>query len=122
MMLHDLDTSNVRHDNGLIEKVKEFKNSELIDVIAMNPPFGGSEEEGIKTNFPMEFRTSETADLFIVRMMYQLKEKGRCGVVLPDGFLFGEGVKTAIKKKLIEDFNLHTIVRLPNGVFAPYTL
>ena len=121
MMLHNIDTPNVRHDNGLIEKVKEFKNSELIDVIAMNPPFGGSEEEGIKTNFPMEFRTSETADLFIVRMMYQLKEKGRCGVVLPDGFLFGEGVKTAIKKKLIEDFNLHTIVRLPNGVFAPYT-
>ena len=121
MMLHNIDTPNVRHDNGLIEKVKEFKNSELIDVIAMNPPFGGSEEEGIKTNFPMEFRTSETADLFIVRMMYQLKEKGRCGVVLPDGFLFGEGIKTAIKKKLIEDFNLHTIVRLPNGVFAPYT-
>lgn len=121
MMLHNIDTPNVRHDNGLIEKVKEFKNSELIDVIAMNPPFGGSEEEGIKTNFPMEFRTSETADLFIVRMMYQLKENGRCGVVLPDGFLFGEGVKTAIKKKLIEDFNLHTIVRLPNGVFAPYT-
>ena len=121
MMLHNIDTPNVRHDNGLIEKIKEFKNSELIDVIAMNPPFGGSEEEGIKTNFPMEFRTSETADLFIVRMMYQLKEKGRCGVVLPDGFLFGEGIKTAIKKKLIEDFNLHTIVRLPNGVFAPYT-
>ncbi len=87
----------------------------------MNPPFGGSEEEGIKNNFPLEFRTSETADLFFVRMMYQLKENGRCGVVLPDGFLFGEGVKTAIKKKLIEDFNLHTIVRLPNGVFAPYT-
>lgn len=121
MMLHDLDTPNIRHDNGLTQNVREFKNSELIDVIAMNPPFGGSEEEGIKTNFPQEFRTSETADLFIVRMMYQLKEGGRCGVVLPDGFLFGEGVKTSIKKKLIEDFNLHTIVRLPNGVFAPYT-
>lgn len=121
MMLHDLDTPNIRHDNGLTQNVREFKNSELIDVIAMNPPFGGSEEEGIKTNFPQEFRTSETADLFIVRMMYQLKEGGRCGVVLPDGFLFGEGVKTAVKKKLIEDFNLHTIVRLPNGVFAPYT-
>lgn len=121
MMLHDLDTPNIRHDNGLTQNVREFKNSELVDVIAMNPPFGGSEEEGIKTNFPQEFRTSETADLFIVRMMYQLKEGGRCGVVLPDGFLFGEGVKTSIKKKLIEDFNLHTIVRLPNGVFAPYT-
>ena len=121
MMLHNIDTPNIRHDNGLIDKVKEFKPSELVDVIAMNPPFGGSEEEGVKNNFPLEFRTSETADLFFVRMMYQLKENGRCGVVLPDGFLFGEGVKTAIKKKLIEDFNLHTIVRLPNGVFAPYT-
>lgn len=121
MMLHNIDTPNIRHDNGLVENVREFKNSELVDVIAMNPPFGGSEEEGIKTNFPLEFRTSETADLFLVRMMYQLKENGRCGVVLPDGFLFGEGVKTSIKKKLIEDFNLHTIVRLPNGVFAPYT-
>lgn len=121
MMLHNLDTPNIRHDNGLTENVREFRRNQLVDVIAMNPPFGGSEEEGIKSNFPNEFKTSETADLFIVRMMYQLKEKGRCGVVLPDGFLFGEGVKTSIKKKLIEDYNLHTIVRLPNGVFAPYT-
>lgn len=121
MMLHNVDTPNVRHDNGLAENVRDFKPIQLMDVIAMNPPFGGSEEEGIKTNFPNEFRTSETADLFIVRMMYQLKEGGRCGVVLPDGFLFGEGVKTNIKKKLLEDFNLHTIVRLPNGVFSPYT-
>lgn len=121
MMLHDLDTPNVRHDNGLTENVREFRKNQLVDVIAMNPPFGGSEEEGIKTNFPNEFKTSETADLFIVRMMYQLNEGGRCGVVLPDGFLFGEEVKTSIKKKLIEDFNLHTIVRLPKGVFAPYT-
>lgn len=121
MMLHDLDTPNVKHDNGLIDNVREFNASDLVDVIAMNPPFGGSEEEGIKLNFPMEFRTSETADLFFVRMMYQLKEGGRCGVVLPDGFLFGEGVKTSIKKRLIDDFNLHTIIRLPNGVFAPYT-
>lgn len=121
MMLHDLDTPNVKHDNGLIDNVREFNSNDLVDVIAMNPPFGGSEEEGIKLNFPMEFRTSETADLFFVRMMYQLKEGGRCGVVLPDGFLFGEGVKTSIKKKLMDDFNLHTIIRLPNGVFAPYT-
>lgn len=121
MMLHDIDTPNVEHDNGLTTKVRDFKESDKMDVIAMNPPFGGSEEEGIKTNFPTEFRTSETADLFIVRMMYQLKENGRCGVVLPDGFLFGEGVKTNIKKKMLEEFNLHTIVRLPNGVFSPYT-
>ena len=74
MMLHNIDTPNIRHDNGLIDKVKEFKPSELVDVIAMNPPFGGSEEEGVKNNFPLEFRTSETADLFFVRMMYQLKK------------------------------------------------
>ncbi|MGL5982968.1 MAG: N-6 DNA methylase [Cetobacterium sp.] len=121
MMLHDLDTPNIKHDNGLIDNVREFNKDDLIDVIAMNPPFGGSEEEGIKLNFPIEFRTSETADLFFVRMMYQLKEGGRCGVVLPDGFLFGEGVKNSIKKRLIEEFNLHTIIRLPNGVFSPYT-
>lgn len=121
MMLHDLDTPNIRHDNGLVENVRNFTSKDLVDVIAMNPPFGGNEEEGVKTNFPQEFRTSETADLFLTRILYQLKPGGRCGVVLPDGFLFGEGVKTSIKKKLIEEFNLHTIVRLPNGVFAPYT-
>ena len=121
MMLHDIDTPNVVHDNGLTKQVRDFKESEKVDVIAMNPPFGGTEEEGIKTNFPMEFRTSETADLFLVRMMYQLKNGGRAGVVLPDGFLFGEGIKTKIKEKLLTEFNLHTIVRLPNGVFAPYT-
>lgn len=121
MMLHDIDTPNVVHDNGLTKQVRDFKESEKVDVIAMNPPFGGTEEEGIKTNFPLEFRTSETADLFLVRMMYQLKNGGRAGVVLPDGFLFGEGIKTKIKEKLLTEFNLHTIVRMPNGVFAPYT-
>ncbi len=121
MILHDVDTPNVLHDNGLTAKVREIPASEKMDIIAMNPPFGGSEEEGIKINFPAEFRTSETADLFMTRIMYQLKERGRAGVVLPDGFLFGEGVKTNIKKKLLEEFNLHTIVRMPNGVFAPYT-
>ncbi|GLI57319.1 restriction endonuclease EcoEI subunit M [Propionigenium maris DSM 9537] len=121
MILHDVDTPNVRHDNGLAVKVREIPASEKMDIIAMNPPFGGSEEEGIKKNFPNDFMTSETADLFMTRIMYQLKDRGRAGVVLPDGFLFGEGVKTNIKKKLLEEFNLHTIVRMPNGVFAPYT-
>ena len=121
MMLNDIDTPNVIHDNGLTKNVREFSFEEKVDVIAMNPPFGGTEEEGIKINFPLEFRTSETADLFLVRMMYQLKDNGRAGVVLPDGFLFGEGVKTKIKEKLLTEFKLHTIVRLPNGVFAPYT-
>ena len=79
------------------------------------------EEDTVLTNFPNAFQTKETADLFMTVMMYRLSEKGRAGVVLPDGFLFGEGVKTKIKEKLLSEFNLHTIVRMPNGVFAPYT-
>ncbi|PID67156.1 MAG: SAM-dependent methyltransferase [Fusobacteriales bacterium] len=121
MIIHNLDTPNIKHGNGLTQNIEEFKENELVDVIAMNPPFGGNEEETVKENFPNKFRTSETADLFFTRMMYQLKDSGRCGVVLPDGFLFGEGPKTAIKKKLLKDFNLEVIVRLPNGVFSPYT-
>ena len=87
----------------------------------MNPPFGGSELDTIKNNFPAELRSSETADLFMAVIMYRLKENGRVGVILPDGFLFGEGVKTRLKEKLVEEFNLHTIIRLPHSVFAPYT-
>lgn len=121
MMLHDIDTPHIIHDNGLTKNVRDISSKEQIDIIAMNPPFGGTEEEGIKMNFPAEFRTSETADLFLVRIMYQLKDNGKAGIVLPDGFLFGEGVKSKIKEKLLNEFNLHTIVRLPNGVFAPYT-
>jgi len=92
-----------------------------VDVIVTNPPFGGMEEDGIEANFPAEFRTRETADLFLVLIMRLLKAGGRAGLVLPDGTLFGEGVKTRIKQALLEDCNLHTIVRLPNGVFNPYT-
>jgi type I restriction enzyme M protein len=92
-----------------------------VDVILTNPPFGGIEEDGIQANFPASFRTKETADLFMVLILTLLKDGGRAAVVLPDGFLFGEGVKTRIKEKLLSECNLHTIVRLPNGVFAPYT-
>jgi type I restriction enzyme M protein len=92
-----------------------------VDVVITNPPFGGMEEDGIETNFPATFRTRETADLFLVLIMNLLKTGGRAALVLPDGFLFGEGIKTRIKEKLLEDCHLHTIVRLPNGVFAPYT-
>jgi hypothetical protein len=90
-------------------------------IIVTNPPFGGMEEDGIEANFPSEFRTRETADLFLVLLMKVLKPGGRAGIVLPDGTLFGEGVKTRIKEALLNDCNLHTIVRLPNGVFNPYT-
>ncbi len=92
-----------------------------VDVIVTNPPFGGMEEDGIENNFPQAFRTRETADLFLVLIIQLLKEGGRAAIVLPDGLLFGEGVKTRIKEKLLEECNLHTIVRLPNGVFNPYT-
>ena len=88
----------------------------------MNPPYGGSELEIIQKNFPAELRNSETADLFVIEMMYRLNKNGRCGVVLPDGIMFGsDNSKTAIKKKLVEEFNLHTVIRLPESCFAPYT-
>lgn len=92
-----------------------------MDVILTNPPFGGMEEDGIESNFPATYRTKETADLFLVLIMHLLEDGGRAAIVLPDGTLFGEGVKTRIKEKLLEECNLHTIVRLPNGVFNPYT-
>ena len=92
-----------------------------MDVIVANPPFGGMEEDGIENNFPQAFRTRETADLFMALFIQLLKEGGRAAVVLPDGFLFGEGMKTRLKEKLLTECDLHTIVRLPNGVFNPYT-
>jgi type I restriction enzyme M protein len=121
LILHDIDVPQIKHDNSLMKNVRDLKPSEYMDVIAMNPPFGGIEEDAVLTNFPQQFQTKETADLFMTLIMYRLSEKGRAGVVLPDGFLFGEGVKTKIKEKLLSEFNLHTIVRMPNGVFAPYT-
>jgi type I restriction enzyme M protein len=121
MILHDVDKPRIQHDNSLSTNVRDYKQKDRVDVIITNPPFGGTEEDGIEMSFPQQFRTRETADLFLVLMMYRLKENGRAGMVLPDGFLFGEGVKTKIKEKLLEEFNLHTIVRLPRGVFAPYT-
>jgi type I restriction enzyme M protein len=90
-------------------------------VVLTNPPFGGTEEEGTDTNFPPKFRTKETADLFLVLIMRLLKDGGRASVVVPDGFLFGEGVETRIKEELLNKCNLHTIIRLPSGVFNPYT-
>lgn len=122
LMLHGIDVpSNVRHDNTLARPLRDWSPRERVDVIVTNPPFGGMEEDGIEANFPAEFRTRETADLFLVLLMKLLKPGGRAGLVLPDGTLFGEGVKTRIKETLLSDCNLHTIVRLPNGVFNPYT-
>jgi type I restriction enzyme M protein len=122
MILHGIDVpSNIRHDNTLARPLISWGPQERVDVVVTNPPFGGMEEDGIETNFPATFRTRETADLFLVLIMQLLKTGGRAALVLPDGFLFGEGIKTRIKEKLLHDCNLHTIVRLPNSVFAPYT-
>lgn len=121
MILHDIDFPDILHSNSLSTNVRDYAEAKKFDVIAMNPPFGGTEEDGIKMNFPAEFRTSETADLFMTLIINRVKRNGRVGVVLPDGFLFGtDNAKVAIKKKLLDEFNLHTIVRLPQKVFAPY--
>jgi type I restriction enzyme M protein len=123
MMLHGIDVpTNIRHDNTLSRPLRDYSPAERVDIILTNPPFGGMEEDGIENNFPKKYQTRETADLFMGLIMHLLKKDGgRGAVVLPDGFLFGEGVKTNLKQELLENFNLHTIVRLPKGVFSPYT-
>jgi type I restriction enzyme M protein len=122
MIVHGIDVpSGIAHDNTLSRPLRDISIRDRVDVIVTNPPFGGMEEDGIENNFPSSFRTRETADLFLVLIAEMLKDGGRAAVVLPDGTLFGEGVKTRIKEHLLQTCNLHTIVRLPNGVFAPYT-
>jgi type I restriction enzyme M protein len=123
MMLHGIDVpTNIRHDNTLSRPLKDYSPKDRVDIILTNPPFGGMEEDGIENNFPRKYQTRETADLFMALIMHLLKhDTGRAAVVLPDGFLFGEGTKTNLKRELLEAFNLHTIVRLPKGVFSPYT-
>lgn len=122
MLLHGIDTpTNIRHDNTLARPLRDYGPKDRVDCIITNPPFGGMEEDGIEQNFPSSFRTRETADLFLVLIMNLLKPGGRAAIVLPDGTLFGEGVKTKIKEELLAECRLHTIVRLPNGVFSPYT-
>jgi len=122
MIVHGIDVpTGVRHDNTLSRPLRDITAKDRVDVVVTNPPFGGMEEDGIENNFPTEFRTRETADLFLVFIMELLKPGGRAAVVLPDGTLFGEGVKTRIKERLLTECNLHTIVRLPKGVFSPYT-
>lgn len=121
LFLHEIDDPEIIHGNTLEKNVRDYNEADKFDIIMMNPPFGGSELDAIKNNFPTDLRSSETADLFMAVIMYRLKQDGRVGVILPDGFLFGNGVKNTLKKKLIEEFNLHTIIRLPHSVFAPYT-
>jgi type I restriction enzyme M protein len=121
LLLHGLDKPNLRRDNALRHPLSQITDKARYDVIMTNPPFGGEEEKGIQENFPEATRASETALLFLQFIMRSLKRGGRCGMVVPNGTLFGDGVCARIKKDLLENFNLHTIVRLPNGVFAPYT-
>ena len=120
MLLHGVEEPSwVRHDNTLARPLISWGQADKVDIVLSNPPFGGKEEDGIENNFPT-FRTRETADLFLALIIRLLKDKGRAAVVLPDGSLFGEGIKTRLKEHLLEECNLHTIVRLPNSVFKPY--
>ena len=122
LLLHDIEAPNIRHCDSLGTNVSDFKESDKVDVIGMNPPYGGSTGTSVQSNFPSAFRSSETADLFIALIMYRLKAGGRCGVIIPDGFLFGtDGAKLALKEALLRKFNLHTVIRLPGSIFAPYT-
>lgn len=122
MLLHDIDVPKIYHDNSLLRDVLDYTERDQFDVILMNPPYGGHEKNEVKNHFPSDLASSETADLFMSVIMYRLKKNGRAAVILPDGFLFGtDNAKVAIKKKLLSEFNLHTIIRMPHSVFAPYT-
>lgn len=120
LILHDIEVPDVVYDDGLSKELTSIKQADRVDCILANPPFGGTVADGMETNFPANYRTKESADLFLILMIQYLKNGGRAGIVLPDGSLTGEGVKARIRQKLLEDCNLHTIVRLPNSVFQPY--
>lgn len=122
LLLHGVDLPRVYHKNSLIRDVLDYTADDQFDVILMNPPYGGSEKTEVKNHFPADLASSETADLFMAVIMYRLKKNGRCAVILPDGFLFGtDNAKVNLKKKLLSEFNLHTIIRMPGSVFSPYT-
>ena len=122
MLLHDIEVPNIYHTNSLKHNLLDYTDDDKFDVILMNPPYGGHEDKSIQGFFPDDLASSETADLFMSVILYRLKKNGRAAVVVPDGFLFGlDNAKVNIKKKLIGEFNLHTVVRLPSSVFSPYT-
>lgn len=122
MLLHGIDVPRIYHDNSLLKDVLDYTEADQFDVVLMNPPYGGSEKAEVKNHFPSDLASGETADLFMSVIMYRLKENGRAAVILPDGFLFGtDNAKVAIKKKLFSELNLHTVIRMPHSVFAPYT-
>jgi type I restriction enzyme M protein len=128
LLLHGLDTPQIDAGNALRHKLTEIGEKQRVDVILTNPPFGGEEEKGVQANFPEDRQTAETALLFLQLIMRRLRRQltsaghpARAAVVVPNGTLFGDGVCARIKEELLKEFNLHTIIRLPNGVFAPYT-
>jgi type I restriction enzyme M protein len=123
MLLHGIDVpSQIEHRNTLGVGWNEWSANDKVDCVITNPPFGGYEDDGVGSDYPADLRTRETADMFMALIIKKLlKENGRAAVVLPDGFLFGDGIKATLKRLLLRDCKLHTIVRLPKGVFAPYT-
>ncbi len=120
LILHDIELPNITYRDSLDKQLSQYTEKDRVDVIIANPPFGGNVANNNENNFPQNFRTKESADLFLILMVHLLKFGGRAGIVLPDGSLTGEGVKQRIRQKLLEDCNLHTIIRLPNSVFKPY--
>jgi type I restriction enzyme M protein len=120
LILHDIEVPNIRFGDALDQPLSNFTEKDRVNVILANPPFGGIVANGNESNFPQNFRTKESADLFLILMIHLLKAGGRAGIVLPDGSLTGEGVKQRVREKLLKDCNLHTIIRLPQSVFAPY--
>jgi len=120
LILHDINLPNIKYDDSLARPLTEYREKDRVDVILANPPFGGVVSNNNENNFPQTYRTKESADLFLILMIHLLKKDGRAAIVLPDGSLTGDGVKQRIRQKLLEDCNLHTIIRLPNSVFQPY--
>lgn len=120
LILHDIEIPDITYDDALSRELTSIMQKDKVDCILANPPFGGTVSDGMETNFPKSYRTKESADLFLILIIQYLKDRGRAGIVLPDGSLTGDGVKARIREKLLTDCNLHTIIRLPNSVFQPY--
>lgn len=120
LITHDIEVPKIEYADALSRELTSIRQADRVDVIVANPPFGGVVGDGMETNFPLNFRTKESADLFLILFIQLLKDGGRAGIVLPDGSLTGEGVKQRVRQKMLEDCNLHTIIRLPQSVFAPY--
>jgi type I restriction enzyme M protein len=120
LIIHDIEVPQIENGDSLSRELTSIRQADRVDVIVTNPPFGGVVGDGMETNFPLNYRTKESADLFLILFIQLLKDGGRAGIVLPDGSLTGEGVKQRVREKLLRDCNVHTIVRLPQSVFAPY--